>query len=321
MRIKSRTLNVERFKKDFSKLFSKAERFYKLNPRYIWNYTDADSLLNIILPKIEEVNGDITSFLKNLDSLEDSKVQMWCSQASIAQMFNVYLSDREGLPYTEVSFHSNDIILIQCDRDANFETTCIVSKYGKIIFHEGKFRTHDGMNYGYGFPIMDMTNNRKVGFITNSGVRVLPCEFDYYSHESPMHWGQTELPIMIYGIWSYELRKVSEGPLTSISKDDLERIIRMYDGDREFGGIYFLSEDSSLYKLCPELRFTRDDNNKLHREFLSKLDCNRSVQEEAAVEANGHTDTTIEEANDAIKAFLSKYIITKEKLQELLDSK
>ena len=313
MKIYSNTLNVERFKKDFSKLYSEAKRLCRRE----WSYPDVDSLLDDILQRIEEVKGNISSFLKNLDSLDDSKVQIWCRHASIAQMFNADLNYKDGRPYIEISHYSNDVILIHFDEKANY-TTGIVSKYGEIIFHEGKIWTHDGQNYGFGFPIMDMSNNRKVGFITNSGVRVLPCEFDYYDYFAPSLYDTAyECPIMIYGIWSYELRRVSEDTLISISKNDLEIIIKMYDSK----SIYFLSEDSNLYKLKPQEHFTRDENRNVHKEFLSRLDCDRSVQEEAAVEANGHANITIEEAHNAIKSFLSECSISKEKLQELLDSK
>ena len=319
MKIYSNTLNVERFKKDFSKLYSEAKRLCRRE----WSYPDVDSLLDDILQRIEEVKGNISSFLKNLDSLDDSKVQIWCRHASIAQMFNANLNYKDGRPYIETSHYSNDVILIHFDTDVH-STTGIVSKYGEIIFHEGKFWTHDGLNYGLGFGIFtkweirDMNYSRKAGFISNSGVRVLPCEFD--NIEQHLY----EWPIMTYGFWHYKLRRVNEGLLTSISKEDLEGIIRMYDSE----GIYFLSEDSVLYVLEPQLCFTRDENRKLHKEYLSRLDydkhydgCPRSVQEMAAVEANGHTLTTREEAHNAITSFLSECTISKEKLQELFDSK
>ena len=284
MRIKSRTLNIERFKKDFSKLYLETGRLD------MFSRPDTISLLNDILQRIEEAEECITSFLRNLDSLEDSKVQMLCRQASIAQMFNIHLSYKEGYPYIEISSHSNDVILIK-NADS---TTCIVSKYGEIIFPEGKIWTQRGLNYGYGFPIFDMTNNRKVGFIRNSGARVLPCEFDYIEQH------KYECPIIIYGTWAYDLMNIGE--LSSISKDDLEEIIECYDSDSK--NIYFLSEDSRLYVLSPSFR-SRDI----------------SVQEYEEVKANGHTLTAKEDAHNAIMAILSECTISKEKLQELLDSK
>ena len=75
MRVYSRTLNVRKFEKDFSSLIRLRD--------------DKDTVIKDVIERVNAAKADIVTFLKNVDEIEDEKVQKSCRRAAIAQMYHV----------------------------------------------------------------------------------------------------------------------------------------------------------------------------------------------------------------------------------------
>lgn len=192
-------IDIEEFKKDFSTLS---------------RHANEDGVLDGILTIINSVNRSISDFLRSADSIEDSKIQMLCRKAVIAQKYGAKLDYRSGYPYVETSSYSNDLLLLEFK-----ESSAIVSKYGDIIVNEGEVYTHSGRFYGGGFVVTSVKDN-KYGFISSSGATILPCIFD----DCDMHVGEYNF---IYKHVNFELMLF--GRIDSIDKQDIQYMIEDYD--------------------------------------------------------------------------------------------
>ena len=170
MKIYTHTLDINKFKKDFSS-------FPKIRGR-----EDKELVLNDVIARIEVVKSNIVDFLKDVDNIEDTEVQECCRRAAIAQMYHTKLSHREGYPY--IIKQNKWVLLIQhqtrCFQDSNWMTvysTAIVSKYGEIIINEGEINVSTGTDDGWGCKAMNVQTG-KMGFISNYGDLLIPYIFD-----------------------------------------------------------------------------------------------------------------------------------------------
>ncbi len=162
------------------------------------------------------------------------------------------------------------------------QSTVILSQYGNIIFNEGEIWTQCGLNYGTGFITRKITDGQKKwGFINNYGDRVLPWIFD----EIEGHVGELDI---YYGKLCFEL--FTYGNIDFVGKDKLQEIIDDYDW-RAFNCI---SEDNIIFSLneMPE-----SQRNKRHDPV--------------------NHDKLMEELRTA----LSPILVSKERLQDIVDSK
>ena len=259
MRIHTNKLDINKFKRDFDTLY---------------RGEDKEQVLNEIVELINESSDvSIPSFLRNVDLIEDKKVQKLCRHAAVAQMYNAGLNfNRCSSCYVETSSYGQ-VVMIKLPI-----STVILSKYGDILFNEGEIWTHSGLNYGKGFivrKIIDGQVSTKYGFIDNAGARVLPCIFDYiegHIGEADIYYGPHRSPLFSLSIY---------GNKESVDRDKLQKMIDDYD----VYAFNCISEDSILFSL---LYLGRGSSNDLMEE---------------------------------LRTALSPILISKEKLQEIVESK
>jgi len=284
MNIYSNTLDINKFKKDFSRLY--------------WNCSlmkidgDKEQLLERIVKLIEESGYSISSFLKKVDSIEEKKIQRYCRHASVAQMYNAGIDYQttENSRYVE-SCGYGEALLVQLHP----KNTVVISKYGEILINEGELWTHSGLNYGEGWTIRKIIDGQvsdKHGFINNDGARVLPCVFDYIKGHIDTH---TKIN---FGHLCFDLHVYEN--IDSIGRDELQDMIEQYD-QRNF---YCLSEDNILFILS---------FNKYERPIY--------INGAIAIKNNKHDTSNSEELLEELKSLLSPMIISKERLQEIAMSK
>lgn len=275
MRIHTNKLDINKFKKDFVTLY---------------RGKDKEQVLDRLVELINESDCSIPSFLRKVDLIENEEIQKICRHSAIAQMYNAGLDYyRCNSCYVETSAYGQ-VVMIQLPI-----STVILSKYGDILFDEGKIWTHSGLNYGRGFivqKIIDGQASTKYGFIDNAGARVLPCVFDYIE-------GHIGSPIEIYfGYFTLILNS-----FVKIDSVDREKIQEMIDDYRP-KNIYCLSEDSILSKLIP-----------FH--YRVPVHINGTM----AIENNKHSSSKRDALMEELRTALSPILISKERLQEIVDSK
>lgn len=213
MNVISNYLDVDRFKKDFILLYGKKD--------------DSTAIvLEDIIIKINAAERVITSFLRAVDDIEDAKVQKCCRIVAIAQMYQAKLDYRSGYPYVGTSAYNNvDIITLVFTK-----STAVVSKYGELIIDEGEIWLNIRNYYNGGFPIrkvIDGAVSNKYGFLSSSGLLLLPCIFD----DCDMHIGESNF---IYNNVNFQLRCF--GKLSEVDKeyvidhfDETEMILCCYE--------------------------------------------------------------------------------------------
>ena len=249
---------------------------------YLYRGKDKEQALDGILELINESDCSIPSFLRKIDLIEDKEIQKSCRHAAVAQMYNAGLDYRCGSCYVETPSYC-DVVLIQ-------DSTVILSKYGDILFNEGEIWTHSGLNYGRGFFVKKIIDG-KWGFIDNNGARVLPCIFDAiegHMWEAEFYYGPLHFNLRIYG------------NKDSIGRDKLQKMIDDYDGY----DFICLSEDSIL--------------SSLHY-MGSQLP--QDIQGSWAVRNNKPAPWNRDKLTEALRTELSPILVSKEKLQEILESK
>lgn len=164
------------------------------------------------------------------------------------------------------------------------ESTAIVSKYGDIIIDEGEIYTHRGKFYQGGF-VANAVVGKKYGFISSSGATILPCIFD----DCDMHIGEYNF---IFNKVNFNLRLY--GKTDIIDKEYIQDMIEDYD---ESDIITCISNNSIIFQLYQRNLLSTDSK------FV------RTSKEQK------------EEAITAVKSLISDIIISKDKLQEILDQK
>lgn len=223
MKLHSSNLDINKFMKDFSRLYRKTD--------------ESNSLLESLVERIHESNSSAATFLRNIDSIEDRKVRDCCRMATVAQMYNAKLDYRSGYPYVAMSANSEDVLML-CFGNS----TAIVSKYGELIFDEGIILANPSGNFGgmgWGVrKVIDGMVSGQYGFITSDGKRVLPCVFsglDLHIGECNAIYNDVPFRVRIYGA------------VDDVEKKDLESLVEWCDDN----GICCLSEDSILFSLAP----------------------------------------------------------------------
>lgn len=284
MKIHTNKLDINKFKKDFATLYRGRELVEK--------YGEAEQVLDTIVRLINASNCSIPSFLRNVDSVVVKEIQKYCRHAAIAQMYNAGLDyyNRCNSCYVETSAYGQ-VVMIKLPI-----STVILSKYGDILFNEGEIWTHSGLNYGRGFivrKIIDGQVSTKYGFIDNAGARVLPCVFDYIKG----HIGVLDI---YFGPFRFDLRLY--GNIDSVSRDELQEVIDYYDGKY---AINCISEDSILFSL----------------ETFGKPEMPDAIDGIMAIRNNKRVPWNRDKITEALRIALSPILISKEKLQEIVESK
>ena len=284
MTIHTNKLDINKFRKDFA-------TFYR-GPKLVEKYGDAEQVLDTIVRIINESNCSIPSFLRNVDSIDGKEIQRYCRHAAIAQMYNAGLDyNRCSSCYVETSGYGEAIMI-------NLPiSTVVLSKYGDILINEGEIWTHSGLNYGRGWitrKIIDGQASNKYGFINNQGARVLPCVFDYIEG----HIGELDI---YFGPFRFDLRLY--GNIDSVSRDELQEVLDNYD--REYAIINCVSEDSILFSL----------------ETFGKPKMPDAINGIMAIRNNKSVPWNRDKIMEALRTALSPILISKEKLQEILESK
>lgn len=242
----------------------------------------SDELKNELTCKIEAGRNSIVTFLRSVDSIEDAKIRKCSRMAAIAQMYNAVLDYRGGHPYVEAS---GDVVFLQFK-----SSTVIVSKYGEILFGEKELRTHAGLNYGHGFVAQKVENDNlsdKYGFISLSGSLVLPFIFSGFDNHimecSPIFEG-TMFDFSLYG------------NVDSVESETLKWIIEDAE-DRDM--CCCITKDSLLFTLKAKQDYSRDYDRDVLLELRERM----------------------YEHTQKVKLLLSDIVVTKEQLQELLESR
>lgn len=249
---------------------------------------------------INESDCSIPAFLRKVDLIEEKRVQESSRHAAIAQMYNVDLYYRRNSCYVETASYG-EVIMIQVPISTGsypVNSTIILSKYGDVHINEGEIWTHSGMNYGRGLivrKIIDGQVSSKYGYMY-AGARVLPCVFDYIEG----HIGS--LPNIYFGPFRFYLRLY--GNIDSVSRDELQEVIDDYD--REYV-INCVSEDSILFSL----------------ETFGEPEMSDAINGIMAITNNERDPWNLDEdeITEALRIALSHILISKEKLQEIVESK
>lgn len=253
--------------------------------------SDKEQVLENIIRIINESDLSISSFLKKVDSIEERDVQTCCRHAAVAQMYDAALEySRNESCYVESSGYG-EVLMIQLP-----SSTVVLSKYGDILIDEGEICTHSGTNYGRGFitrKIIDGQVSSKYGFIDNQGACVVPCVFDYI--EAHLY----EAPCATLGCLKFTMRIF--GNIDSIDTGKLQDMIKDYD----WYDYVCISKDSVLFAL----------------ESSGSHSGPTYINEIMALENNNHVPSKPEELLEELRSVLSPLLISKEKLQEIVESK
>ena len=286
MIIRTKKLDINKFKKDFATLYK--------GRTLVEKYGDAEQVLDAIIGLINESDCSIPSFLKSVDSIDAKEIQRYCRHAAIAQMYSAGLDyNRSNSCYVETSGYG-EAVMIKLPI-----STVVLSKYGDILINEGEIWTHSGLNYGRGWitrKIIDGQVSNKYGFINNQGARVLPCIFDYMAGHigSPMeiYFGYLILVLMSYV------------KIDSVEREKLQKMIDDYNPKH----FYCISDDSILFELKIWGSRMPDHINGI-----------------MAIENNGHRsldrEKLREELRTELRTELSPILISKERMQEIIASK
>ena len=283
MRIHTNKLDINKFKKDFVTLY---------------RGKDKEQVLDRLVELINESDCSIPAFLRKVDLIEEKRVQESSRHAAVAQMYNVDLYNRGNSCYVETASYG-EVVMIQVpiSTGSNPEySTIILSKYGDVHINEGEIWAHSGLNYGRGLIVrkrIDGQVSTKYGYMY-AGARVLPCVFDYIEG----HIGS--LPDIYSGPFLIYLQLY--GNIGSVSRDELQEVIDDYD--REYV-INCISEDSILFSL----------------KTSGKPEMPDAINGIMAIRNNKRVPWNRDKITEALRIALSPILISKEKLQEIVESK
>ena len=283
MRIHTNKLDINKFKKDFVTLY---------------RGKDKEQVLDRLVELINESDCSIPSFLRKVDLIEEKRAQESSRHAAVAQMYNVDLYNRGDSCYVETASYG-EVVMIQVpiSTDSNSEySTIILSKYGDVYINEGEIWTHSGLNYGRGLIIRKIIDGRvslKYGYLY-AGARVLPCVFDYIEghigSQPDIYSGPFRIYLQLYG------------NKDSVGRDKLKKMIDDYD--REYV-INCISEDSILFSL----------------KTSGKPEMPDAINGIMAIRNNKRVPWNRDKITEALRIALSPILISKEKLQEIVESK
>ncbi len=243
---------------------------------------DKETVLKDVLARVDAANADIPTFLKDVDDIEDEKVQKCCRRAAIAQMYNVYPKS--------IASQSNRVLVIGLRQYADgmpVISEAVVSKYGEIIIDEGLITVYSSANYGGGWPVKNIATGR-FGFISNYGDYLLPCSFDTFYVKLCVG------PYFFLKGVAFELRVL--GKQSELEKGSFEQLLDdSCNKMRDF--IVCRSDEGVLYEL-KVADFSFDYSGQI---VDSEVD--PAASQEALQEA---------------KAFMSSFIVSQEELQQLV---
>jgi len=292
MKIYTRTLDITKFKKDFSSL------------QNIRGREDKESILNDVVARIEAVKSNIVDFLKDVDNIEDEKVQECCRRAAIAQMYKANLDYRLGYPYIPDYQHSKHVLLIRHQtrylQDSSWRivnSIAFVSKYGETIIHEGSIKDFDSNHGGW---VVENLQTRKNGFISDYGDMLIPFIFDnpkVLDHGlNPTFFFYKGILFELYVYAQQDrLEKKWFKQLLNLSKDPDFIICRS-----EKGVLYELKADDSLYDSNGEIVYN-----------LKRSDGKCGSEADPMV---------FQEALKEVKDLMTPYTISTDELKKLLNS-
>lgn len=276
MRIYTKKLDINKFKRDFDTLY---------------RGKDKEQVLDRLVELINESDCSIPAFLRKVDLIEEKRVQESSRHAAVAQMYNVdLLYNRGDSCYVETASYG-EVVMIKLP-----DSTVVLSKYGDILINEGEIWTHSGLNYGRGLivrKIIDGQESTKYGYMY-AGARVLPCVFDYIEghigSQPDIYSGPFRIYLQLYG------------NKDSVGRDKLQKMIDDYD--REYV-INCISEDSILFSLKTSGEPEMPD----------------AINGIMAIRNNEHVTWNRDKTTEALRIALSPILISKEKLQEIVESK
>ena len=290
MRVYKHTLDIVEFEKDFSHLI----RFRD----------DKETVLNEVLARVNATDAKISTFLKDVDSIEDKEIQQCCRCAAIAQMYHVKPKS--------IASQSNWVLVIQCKRQNVDEipvySEAVVSKYGELIIDEGVIAVYTQANYGGGWPVKNIADG-KFGFISSYGDYLLPCSFDTFYSKLGVgpyffltRWGSgiggVPMGVVPFRTWNtkdiaFQLRIY--GKQSNLAKERIEQLLDYYSKER------FIICRSKEGVLCV------------------------LMAEDSVIDSNGELDwdhdvdiTAYQDALKEVKAFMSPFIVAQEELKQLI---
>ena len=275
MRVSSRTLDVRKFEKDFSSLIRLRD--------------DKETVINDVVARVNAAKANIVTFLKDVDGIEDEKVQKSCRCAAIAQMYNVK-PKYAGYPYIEQQAYGN-VFLIEFKHDKGERpvySTAVVSRHGEIIIDEGEILVSSMTNcYGSGW-FFKRVDGEKYGFISDYGEVLIPCFFDRC---------YTNVGIAFCFLKSISFELTVYGKQEELDNKWIKQIIRAGEKPE---CLICRSESGVLYTLSAEKVF-RDPSNG-----VADYDC--------------EVDPIVyQEAQKEVKEFMSPYFVSQEELKRLLE--
>ena len=285
MRVYSRTLNVRKFEKDFSSLIRLRD--------------DKDTVIKDVIERVNAAKADIVTFLKNVDEIEDEKVQKSCRRAAIAQMYHVNTESRGGYPH--IATQSKWALLVQFKQvvvELPIYSSAIVSKYGDLITGEGTIYVNPMTNYRSGWIFRELDGGKQ-GFISDYGDVLIPCLFDSCTNTDD-------------GI-AYRFYKGVAFELTVYGKQgeiDNKWIKQMIDVCDLPDSLFCRSESGVLYTLKAEHAVLNPSNGEIiYNVKRSDGKCTSRVDR-----------TIYQDAVKAVKAFMSPFIVSQEEQKRLLES-
>ena len=274
MRVFKHTLDIKQFEREFSNLIRLQD--------------DKENVLKDVLARVDAADADISTFLKDVDSIEDEKVRKFCRCAAIAQMYNVK-PKYNGYPY--IASQSNRVLVIgfrQYVDGMPVISEAVVSKYGEIIIDEGIIAVYSSANYGGGWPIKNITTGR-LGFISNYGDYLLPCSFDTFYVKLCVG------PYFFLKGIAFELRVY--GKQSELEKKSFERFLR----------------DSCNKN--PDYIICRSNEGVIYELKVADVSFDYSGQ----IVDSEVDPAASQEALQEVKAFMSPFVMTKEDLERLLE--
>ena len=285
MRVYSRTLNVRKFEKDFSSLIRLRD--------------DKDTVIKDVIERVNAAKADIVTFLKNVDEIEDEKVQKSCRRAAIAQMYHVNTESRGGYPH--IATQSKWALLVQFKQvvvELPIYSSAIVSKYGDLITGEGTIYVYPMTNYLSGWIFRELDGGKQ-GFISDYGDVLIPCLFDSCTNTDD------GIAYCFYKGVAFELTVY--GKQGEIDNKWIKQMIDVCDLP---DSLFCRSESGVLYTLKAEHAVLNPSNGEIiYNVKRSDGKCTSRV------------DLTIyQDAVKEVKAFMSPFIVSQEEQKRLLES-
>lgn len=271
-------IDANKFQKDFTHLYFGAD--------------EDVSLMKNLLEILNESNLSAKDFLKNIDSIEDEKVQKCCRMAAIAQMYNANLDNGSGYPYLESPLGALDSLLIQFQN-----STAVVSKYGEIIINEGEISTKAGRYYGGGAFVTDV-NTKLYGSISSNGYQILPCIFDSIENHNNFFLDTVKFKLVIYGDQS------------SISKEALDQLIKWFDYDSNNKRFIVCRSHGVLYCLITNDWYCNPQNGEPYSIEVKGKEVPRKLE-------RAKCDAAVQK----VKTAVSQFSVSKDELIQLLATK